>query len=285
MPDARGVSLDADVRRLDEDRWLASRFAEPAPRARLIAIYAVYHEIARVPEAATEPGLGAIRLQWWRDCIAQAARNGPVPDHPALQALAQAMRDADLPVDPFEAMIDARLSDFEQAPFETWRDLEAYVDATAGAVVQLAAKACDPSWTPPSDQAGLLRAAGRAWGFVGLARAAPYWAARRRTFFPAALRAHVGLDLSDVLAGERGHAYTSALRAVLDRGAGALRDCQRGARALPHTVFPAISYVSFASDYARAIMRAGVSVDDQRTRLGHLARRLKLVQATVRGIV
>jgi phytoene/squalene synthetase len=138
---------------------------------------------------------------------------------------------------------------------------------------------------PSSDQAGLLRAAGRAWGFVGLARAAPYWAARRRTFFPAALRAKVGLELADVLAGQRGHAYTSALRAVLDRGAGALSECQRGARALPPAIFPAISYVSFASDYARAIMRAGAARDDQRMRLGQFARRVKLVQATVRGVV
>ena len=73
--------------------------------------------------------------------------------------------------------------------------------------------------------------------------------------------------------------------AVIDRGAGALRDCQRGARTLPPVVFPAISYVSFAADYARAIMRDGARLNDQRARLRPLVRRLKLVQATVRGVV
>ncbi|MBK8544168.1 MAG: hypothetical protein IPL62_11845 [Caulobacteraceae bacterium] len=39
--------LDTLVRRVDEDRWLAARFAPPLVRERLIAIYAVNYEIAR----------------------------------------------------------------------------------------------------------------------------------------------------------------------------------------------------------------------------------------------
>lgn len=275
-------TIDALVRRVDEDRWLASRFADPVARRRLLALYAGYYEIARTPEIVTQDTLGAIRLQWWRDGIAAIFDDKPVPDHPVLEALAEAVRGVGLERAPFEALIDAREKDFEQAPFQTWADLDAYIDATAGGVIHLAAAICEPALEITSDHRVVLTAAGRAWGYVGLVRAAPYWASRNRSFFPANLLAHVGLELADVLTTRRGHAHIAAQRAVLDRGLGALRDCQRAARHLPPGLFPAMSYVSFAADYARAILRDGFSAP-RRTPLGPLARRLKLVQVTMRG--
>ena len=56
------ADLDADVRRHDEDRWLASRFAPADVRARLIAIYALNYEIARTAEVVSTPALVEIRL-------------------------------------------------------------------------------------------------------------------------------------------------------------------------------------------------------------------------------
>ena len=64
-------ALDDLVRRVDEDRWLASRFAPADVRARLIALYAVNYEIARTAEVVREPGVGDIRLAWWRDALAE----------------------------------------------------------------------------------------------------------------------------------------------------------------------------------------------------------------------
>lgn len=275
-------TIDALVRRVDEDRWLASRFAEPVARQRLLALYAAYHEIARTPEIVTQDTLGAIRLQWWRDGLDAVFGEGPIPEHPVLTALAEAVRGAGLARAPFDAMIDAREKDFDQAPFQTWAELDAYVDATAGGVIHIAAQLCDPALELTSDHLTVLTSAGRAWGYVGLVRAAPYWTSRNRTFFPANLLAHVGVDLADVFATRRGHAHVAAERAVLDRGMGALRECQRAVRMLPASLFPAVSYVSFATDYARAILRDGLGAP-RRTPLGPLARRLKLLQATMRG--
>ena len=64
-------SLDALVRRVDEDRWLAARFAPRLVRERLTALYALNHEIARAAEGASNPTLGEMRLLWWRDAIAE----------------------------------------------------------------------------------------------------------------------------------------------------------------------------------------------------------------------
>ena len=79
-------ALDALVRRVDEDRWLATRFASADAREKLIALYAVYYEIAHSTEAVREATLGDIRLEWWRAGVEEIAEGKP-PRAPALGAL------------------------------------------------------------------------------------------------------------------------------------------------------------------------------------------------------
>ncbi|HRE45776.1 MAG TPA: squalene/phytoene synthase family protein, partial [Terricaulis sp.] len=89
-PEAADLPLEERVsllRRADEDRWMASRFAAAPVRAALEAAYAVNHEIASVAELVREPGLGAIRLQWWREGLEAIAAGASPPREPALQAL------------------------------------------------------------------------------------------------------------------------------------------------------------------------------------------------------
>jgi phytoene synthase len=277
-------TLDALVRRVDEDRWIASRFADGRARARLIAVYALAYEIARSPEAVSEETLGEIRLQWWREGIEALFTPGAVlPTHPVLDALAKQLPEAPLPRPLIDGMIDARSHDFQEAPFDTWADLEAYVDATAGAVIRLAALAASPGFEPNEDQDLCLRDAGRAWGYTGLVRAMPYWHARRRTFLPKRLLQHVGLDLAGVFATRRGHGFEAASRAVLDRGAGALMEAQRLSRTLPAAVFPAVAYVTLTPLYRDQVLRDGPMANGDGRKIGAFRRRLKMVGATASG--
>ena len=65
-----GTSYCAElVRRLDYDRFLCALFAPAGRRETLFALYALNAELARIRESVTEPLLGAIRLQWWRERI------------------------------------------------------------------------------------------------------------------------------------------------------------------------------------------------------------------------
>lgn len=157
--------LDALVRRVDEDRWLASRFA-PAPfRARLVAIYALNHEIARAVRVTSEPAIGAIRLAWWRDALAEVHAGAPPRGHPALRAYARlamptwARR--------WDKLIDARAAELDAAPFADWEALAAQAEACEGAVMRLAASACGED----ADEA-VVKLLARAWGGLG---APPSW--------------------------------------------------------------------------------------------------------------
>ena len=68
--------FDARLKRTDEDRWLATRYAPPAGRQRLVAIYLFNQELQRTLHTK-EAMLGKIRLQWWRETLEQVAGKGP----------------------------------------------------------------------------------------------------------------------------------------------------------------------------------------------------------------
>ena len=69
----RGDTVRRIARSGDPDRALAALFAPRETRADLLALYAFNVELARIAEQVTEPELGAIRLQWWREALARAS--------------------------------------------------------------------------------------------------------------------------------------------------------------------------------------------------------------------
>src|SRR5579871_3364824 len=57
------------VRRYDRDRYRLALSQRPDRRPALFALFAFNHEIAKTREVVSDPTLGLIRLQWWRDAI------------------------------------------------------------------------------------------------------------------------------------------------------------------------------------------------------------------------
>jgi phytoene synthase len=223
--------LDTLVRRVDEDRWLASRFAPDQVRKRLIALYAVNYEIARTPETVSEAGLGAIRLEWWRAALEEIAEGFVARSHPALAAFHETARHVDL-ARTMMGIVEARSADLEAAPFRTWDALDAYVSRTARALMWAAAESTEAS-LGSVEQGRFLDLAARAWGYCGLLRAEPFWTARGRSFLPE------GASSADVL--ERARSAYDAARPL--------------ARDLPAAAFAAIGYVALTPGYLRALER------------------------------
>jgi phytoene synthase len=160
--EAPDTDLDAQVRRVDPDRWLASRFiADPKARADVIALYAFNYELARVAGGVSNALMGEIRLTWWREAMDEIAAGQPARKHPTVEAVAA----AGYPLKALAEMAEARMADLDAAPFETEAQVLAYVDATAGAVMMLAAWRLDPKADPHA-----VQSAARAYGLAGLWR-------------------------------------------------------------------------------------------------------------------
>src|SRR5215831_20507266 len=86
MIESVGAALDEHLRRADYDRYLASLFANSQLRPHLWALYAFNYEVAKTAESVSQPIAGQIRLQWWRDRIADIYHRAE-SDHPLTRAL------------------------------------------------------------------------------------------------------------------------------------------------------------------------------------------------------
>ena len=107
------AGLDRRLSRADEDRWLSSRYAPRRERRALTALYLLNYELARVRTAVSEPGLGAIRFQWWRDAIEQIEAGGIQRRHDVVEALGWALQVGTLKPKALHRLIDGHEAAFE----------------------------------------------------------------------------------------------------------------------------------------------------------------------------
>lgn len=163
-------------------------------REHLFPLYAFNLEVARAPWVTQEPMVAEMRLQWWRDAVAEAAAGAPVQAHEVAAPLQGLIRDAGLPVAVLDRLIAARRWDCWRAPFDGAEALEQYLEETGAGLMWLAGRALGaPDGAEPA-----LRAFGWASGLANFLRAVPELAARGRQPLPdgteVAALAQQGLD-------------------------------------------------------------------------------------------
>ncbi len=151
------------VAKADKDRFLSCLFAPQDARPHLFALYAFNVEIARIGEAVSEPQVGLMRQQWWRDTI-EGIYAGRTSGHPVAQALAAAIAKGDLPKHALQNLIIAREFDLFDDPMPSLADLEGYLGETSSSLIQMAALILG---TGVAEAAGL---AGVAFGLAGVLR-------------------------------------------------------------------------------------------------------------------
>src|SRR3954454_24269808 len=131
----------AIVRRHDRDRYQTALFAPSDRREALFALYAFNYEVARVRETMTQPMLGQIRLQWWREVIAAAYAGAPARRHEIVQPLVAAIGEFGLSRAPFDRIVDTRERDLGDAPPADLAALVDYAEGTSSALIDLALEA------------------------------------------------------------------------------------------------------------------------------------------------
>ena len=216
-----GLSPCADLlRRHDRERYLACLFAPPAHREALFALYAFNLEVAKTAEVVSEPMLGHIRLQWWRESL-EGIYEGRARQHEVVQPLAAAIERYGLARGHFDALIDAREADLDPEPLDDLAALERYAQATGAGLLRIALQVVCGKRGP---SAAALETADR-WGsavaLVGLMRAVPFHARQKRLYLPRDLMAAERLDQSELFELRGSDALSAIVRSVVER-AGAL---------------------------------------------------------------
>ena len=150
-PDASHRYVLDLVRSADRDRFLAALFAPEPARTDLLALLAFDHELARTRLVTREPMLARIRLQWWREAVAEAAGTAKPRAQPIVESLSEMMRRRAMAPEKLTALIDAREEEVE-GPLDVLRaghalaDLQLAVLGIGHAATRQAARAVAAAW-------------------------------------------------------------------------------------------------------------------------------------------
>ena len=169
------ASCRVEARAYDAGAYLAALFASPAQRADLWALQAFAGTLARIPALVSEPMLGEIRLQWWREALDGIVAGG-APHHPIAEALALAVTRAKLPLEGLAALIDAQALALHPGGIADEAMLDRYI---APDLLRLSIAVVAPGECGTREMADVIAPAGRALGLAGLFRRLPAQAAAR----------------------------------------------------------------------------------------------------------
>jgi phytoene synthase len=263
----------------DRDRYWCALLAPEAARPGLLAFYAFNIEIARIPEHISEPQLGEIRLQWWREALAAALEAG-ASDHPVLAGLARAAAAHGLPAEPLHGLIDARAFDLYREPMPDFAALDRYLNATAGALFSLGVRILGaPAMEAASKDAAL------AHGLTGLMRALPYHAARGQLFLPQSLLAAHGLHPDVILQGIDNADLRAALRETGQRAGNALARAAQAVKAAPRAALPAFLPLALTGPYLKMLADPARNPLRDAAELNPLKRYALIWRAYLRGAI
>ena len=250
------------VRQHYRDRFLTTLFAPDDRREDLLALYAFNHEVAKTREVVSEPTLGRIRLQWWRDNLEAIYAGQPPRRHGVVEPLAAAIRRHKLSRGPFVRLLAARELDLGDEPPASLAALEAYAEDTSADLVELALQVL-------GERAEAAVAAGRSVGIahalVGLLRAIPFHARSKRLYLPRDLVDRAGLHPErDVFELKSTSGLRNIVGEIANRAERRLALARALRRDVPQRALPALLPAVLAQADLARLARVGYDPFDRR---------------------
>jgi phytoene synthase len=269
----------AEVRAHDRERFLVSLFAPAERRDALFALYAFNLEVAKTAEVVSEPMLGQIRLQWWREALDEAYAGRP-RKHQVAEPLAAAIRSYGLERDPFERLLEAREQDLEPAPPPDLAALERYAEETSATLQLLALQVLGADGETSRAAA---RQVGIAWALTGLLRAVPFHAAQKRLYLPEDHLSVAGVERRALFELQGSEALSGVVMRLAKRARERLAEARRLRREVPKSALPALLPARLAEGHLDRLERADFDPFDPRVQAAPGNPALRLGWAAWRG--
>jgi phytoene/squalene synthetase len=246
------------VRRGDPDRFLAAMAAPLAAREVLFPLYAFNLEVARAPWVTAEPLIAEMRLQWWRDVLAEIASGAPPRAHEVVGPLAGVMARG-VPADLLDGMVAARRWDIAREGFPDMGALIAHLDRTGGSLMWASALALGAE----AGAEPLVRGVGRAAALASWLGAVAALEAAGRTPLP--------------------EGDPEAITALARDGLGWLQEARASRGRVPARVRPALYPAWQAGGLLKRVVRDPMMVRDGRLALPEVVRRGGLLWTALTG--
>jgi len=211
-------------------------------------LYAFHYELSKVPDVTSEPMLGQIRYQWWRDAVDEIYSGQEVRRHEISTPLSEMLQRTEVPRFWIDRLIDGRARDLDPQPFADVEDARNYARQTSGQLMQIAVKILGGA---PNE---LTLKAGEAWGITGLARAYGYYHDR--------ILKNLGFQ---GLVAEARKSYQSSRHTAESQ------------------IFPALGYAVLIPGFLKRMTRADFDPLVNKVDYGPLSKQMRLIGAALRG--
>jgi 15-cis-phytoene synthase len=264
------------VRTGDRDRYLADLFAPESVRPHLFALHAFDVEVSSIRAKVSEPTLGEMRLEWWRQAL-----RGDHGGNPVAATLAETIAVHALPIDAFDNLLQARIFDLYDDPMPTIADLEGYAGDTSSAVMQLGAIILAGGGDPGT--AEVAGYAGVAAALTTILKGLPLTASRGQCYLPADRLAAEGAEPSDLCAGKATAGLRSAVDEIRRLALERLDRARRSMADLDHALLPAFLPAATVEPMLKRMQRRGFDPLRDVAEISPLGRQWILWRAARRG--
>lgn len=242
------AEFSTGLKKADPDRYRSALLADAQGRDDLLVLYAFHYELSKVPDVTSEPMLGQIRYEWWREAVDEIYSGSAVRRHEISTPLADLLIRTNVPRFWVDRLIDGRSRDLDPQAFTDLEDARSYARQTSGQLMQIAIKVLGS--TPEET----LLLAGEAWGLTGLARSYSYYHDR----------ALQNLDFETLV--------------------NAARETYQGVEhRIEGQAFPAIAYAALIPGFLKRMTRQGFDPRTDKVDYGPLAKQTRLMRAALRG--
>lgn len=276
-PTAAADAVAAAARAGEPDRYLAALLAPPSARDGLLALAAFAAEISRVPFiAASEPVVGEIRLQWWRDALAPS-EDSVLTGNPTADALRAAVACHGLPRALLLDLIEARSADVAREVMADEAALRDYLWKSEGSLFALAVCIVAPdAWVEGRAAAA---ACGQAYGSARLLLGLGHALARGRVPLPQTRLEAAGVSQEALLAGDADGNAAGLLTTLREEARMDVAIARRHVAKLPREARPAFLPLALVGPYLRALERPGRNLLREQTEIAPLTRVVRIAAA------
>jgi phytoene synthase len=252
------------VRSGDRDRFLCAMFAPAQHREALFSLYAFNLEIARIRDSVTEPLIGQMRLQWWRDALFSMAQ-GTAPHHPVAEALSETLLNYDLTTSHLECLLESREADMTDEQPRDMASLMAYAEGTSAPLIHLSLEILGVLDTASH---GVAKDVGVAWALTGLMRSLPMYAAVNKFFVPQDICHRAGIEVFEFVQQPVSDALREFILIVSNQARALITSARSHRNVIPRKAIPALLPATLAENYLSILK--GANYDPYKARVNQL---------------
>ena len=276
----------ATARNYDFDRYLAATLSPRNVRQDLIVLAAFAGEMARIPLTVSDPTIGAVRQQWWRDALLSggSGKSG----NPLADAVIDVVQRHKLPVGLLVGHIDAQELELYGDLVEDLDALKVHFQKRDSALFDLAAMILSDGKSPHASSNrshDVIQAAGLAYGLSRTLCEVRMRAQGRQLLVPADRARVHGISIESGAPDQQPEALRCLVLELSEAATTALQNLRSMASEINRGLNPALLPAALTEAYLRSAVRqfeAAISLD---TRPSPLTKTWCLLRAYWRGSI